>query len=536
MESLTAELERLATHHPYGRVAGIQGLLVEVAGLHGSVSIGSRCEIAGRRGTRTACEVVGFRDGHALAMPFSSLDGVGLGAKTVVTGADPVVHPHSSWLGRIVNALGEPLDGGPPLAQGAAPYALRATAPPAGARNRIGAKIDLGVRAINTFTTVCKGQRMGVFSGSGIGKSVLLSMMARYASSDVNVIGLVGERGREVKEFIEDYLGPEGLKRSVIVVATSDESALMRRQAGYLTLTISEYFRDHGKDVLCLMDSVTRFAMAQREIGLSGGEPPASKGYTPTVFYELPRLLERAGTGTGDGTVAELFTVLVEGDDHNEPVSDAVRGIIDGHIVLERSIAERGRYPPINVLRSVSRAMPDCNTAEENSVVQAARKSIAAYEDNPNDQLQILANIGKLRECIADHLFDLVRRPAPDQGAGQLAADQGAKRDRLLLRRQGDDLLDFRQFRQRTGQRLQRLCGVDVGRLPDFLDALGAAFGVRPGFGFLPHAVGRLDHVLFGVHQRWPRRLFRSRLAFDRFRVERLVEHELLAIHCGHRQ
>ena len=381
MESLTAELERLAPYQVYGRVAGIQGLMVEVSGLHGSVSIGSRCNVVGRSGEQNAGEVVGFRNGRALVMPFGSLDGVGLGAKALVGGHDPVIYPHESWLGRVVNALGEAVDDGPPLAQGPLGYELRAKAPPANQRKRVGDKISLGARAINTFTTCCQGQRLGIFSGSGIGKSILLSMMAKYASSDINIIGLVGERGREVKEFIDDYLGPEGLKRSIVVVAMSDESALMRRQAAYLTLTLSEYFRDRGDHVLCLIDSVTRFAMAQREIGLSGGEPSATKGYTPTVFSELPRLLERAGTGVGEGTITGLFTVLVEGDDHNEPVSDAVRGILDGHVVLDRIIAERGRYPPINVLRSVSRTMPDCNTPEQNEVVDKARALISVYEE-----------------------------------------------------------------------------------------------------------------------------------------------------------
>lgn len=374
--------DRIAPYRLYGRVTAVLGMMIEVGGVQNAISIGDRCRILGRAKRAIVGEVVGFRNGRALLMPFGSLEGVGLGCKAELVDTEPVIYPDHGWLGRVVNAMGEPVDGRGVLPQGNAAYRLRAEPPRANERQRVGGKIDLGIRSINTFLTCCQGQRMGIFSGSGIGKSVLLSMMARYATSDVNVIGLIGERGREVQEFIEDYLGPEGLARSILVVATSDESPLLRRQAAHLTLALSEYFRDRRKHVLCMIDSITRIAMAQREIGLTAGEPPASKGYTPSVFAELPKLLERAGTGrAGEGTISGLFTVLVEGDDHNEPVADAVRGILDGHIVLDRAIAERGRFPPVNILRSVSRVMPGCNNEEENGLVGRARSLISTYED-----------------------------------------------------------------------------------------------------------------------------------------------------------
>ncbi|MGH6718747.1 MAG: flagellar protein export ATPase FliI [Alphaproteobacteria bacterium] len=378
---IESQVTRIDPVRFYGRVTAAMGLLIECGGLGGHISVGSRCAIEVRGGRAIDAEVIGFRAGRALLMPFGAVEGIGLGCRVFVLDADPVMYPSHAWLGRVIDALGRPIDGGPPIKPGSHPYALRNPPPPASARRRVGGKLDLGVRAINTFLTCCRGQRMGIFSGSGVGKSVLLAMVARYSTSDINVIGLIGERGREVQEFIEDELGPEGLARSVIVVATSDEPALMRRQAAQLTLTAAEYFRDAGLDVLCLMDSVTRFATAQREIGLSAGEPPTSKGYTPTVFSELPKLLERAGPGTGKGTITGLFTVLVEGDDHTEPVADAVRAILDGHIWLDRAIAERGRYPAVNVLRSISRTMPGCNTGAEISIIARARLLMATYED-----------------------------------------------------------------------------------------------------------------------------------------------------------
>ncbi len=380
--ALVNEINAVPETSVYGRVTAILGMLVEVDGVPQSLSVGDRCAISGRNGRIVLCEVIGFRGGSALLMPFHSLEGIGPGCKATVLPSVTAVRPDVSWLGRVVDAMGNPVDGKGPLSEGNVACALRAAPPPAHARQMVGEKINLGGRAINTFACCCRGQRMGIFAGSGVGKSVLLSMLAKYTSADVNVIGLIGERGREVREFLHESLGEEGLARSIVVVATSDESPLMRRQAAYQTLAIAEYFRDQGKDVLCMIDSITRFAMAQREIGLSVGEPPASKGYTPTVFAELPRLLERAGPGVeGSGSITGLFTVLVEGDDHDEPVADAVRSILDGHIVFERAIGERGRYPAINVLRSVSRTMPGCNDERQNALVRRARTLMAAYED-----------------------------------------------------------------------------------------------------------------------------------------------------------
>ncbi|MGH1399305.1 MAG: flagellar protein export ATPase FliI [Alphaproteobacteria bacterium] len=391
-EKAIAAIHTIPEREVYGEVTKILGLLIEITGFGAALSIGSMCHIRPAHGEKNGsqdipCEVVGFKDGHALLMPFGMLEGIGLGCKAIIRDTKPVILPDDRWLGRVINALGEPIDGKGPLPQGGYPMPLKAKPPPPHSRSRMGAQLDLGVRAVNSFLATCQGQRMGIFSGSGVGKSVLLSMMARYTAADVSVIGLVGERGREVQEFLEDDLGEEGLARSVVVVATGDEPALMRRQAAYMTLAISEYFRDQGKDVLCLIDSVTRFAMAQREIGLSAGEPPTSKGYPPTTFGELARLLERAGPGEAGpngqkaGSITGLFSVLVEGDDHNEPISDSVRGIVDGHIVMEREIADRGRYPAINILKSVSRSMPKALTDEQNAIIKRAKKIVTTYEN-----------------------------------------------------------------------------------------------------------------------------------------------------------
>jgi flagellum-specific ATP synthase len=381
---LLQEIDRLPQVQTVGRVVAVKGLLIECSGIEEMLSVGARCSVQGTHGDdhQVLCEVVGFREKVALLMPFGSVEGVGLGAKVSLVAAQSAVEPSAAWLGRIVDPMGNPLDGKGPLMRGGVPYLLRANPLPASQRARVHGKMDMGVRAINTFLTTCRGQRLGIFAGSGVGKSILMSMLARYSQADVNVIGLVGERGREVQEFIEDDLGEEGLKRSVIVVATSSDSALTRRQAAYTTLAIAEYFRDQKQNVLCLMDSVTRFAMAQREIGLSAGEPPTTKGYTPTVFAELPKLLERAGPGlAGSGSITGMFTVLVEGDDTNEPIADAVRGILDGHIVLDREIAQRGRYPAINILKSVSRMLPDANSEFENQLLMVARRFMSTYEN-----------------------------------------------------------------------------------------------------------------------------------------------------------
>jgi flagellum-specific ATP synthase len=407
VKALAEQINELDGVEVYGRVVGVRGLMVEVAGPLYAMSVGARVIVETAAKT-IPCEVVGFSGEHALLMPFAPLEGVRRGCRALVTSVPGAVRPSAGWLGRVVNALGEPIDGKGPLLQGPSPFPFRNPPPLAHARRRVGVPLDLGVRALNTFVTCCRGQRLGIFSGSGVGKSVLLAMLARNVVADVTVIGLVGERGREVQEFLQDDLGDAGLARSVVVVSTSDEPALMRRQAAHVTLAIAEYFRDEGQDVLVLMDSVTRFAMAQREIGLSAGEPPTAKGYTPTVFTELPRLLERAGPGTEQGTITGIFTVLVDGDDYNEPIADAVRGILDGHIVMERPIAERGRYPAINVLKSVSRTMPRAADPAYLPAITRARQVMATYAD-----MEELIRLGAYRAGTSPEVDDAIRLHKP---------------------------------------------------------------------------------------------------------------------------
>lgn len=368
-----------------GRVNQVVGLTIESIGP--TTNIGDLCLIQPRSGPGIPAEVVGFRDQKVLLMPLSDLTGVGPGSLVTATGSPLMVPVSEKLLGRVLDGLGQPMDGKGYVpvtkylsAQGRIPKPLE--------RQRIKAPLSVGVRAIDGLLTCGRGQRIGVFAGSGVGKSTLLGMMARNTEADVNVIALIGERGREVREFLERDLGPEGMARSVVVVATSDQPALVRIKGAMVATTIAEFFRDLGLDVLFVMDSVTRLALAQREVGLATGEPPATRGYTPSVFALLPRILERTGPGRS-GTITAFYTVLVEGDDMNEPVSDTVRGILDGHIVLSRSLAERNHYPAIDVLASVSRLMTEVASAEHQTLAGKIRASMAVYADAED-----LINIG----------------------------------------------------------------------------------------------------------------------------------------------
>jgi len=397
---LTSVCERLAQAttaltglHPaafQGRVVNVAGLSVDVAGLTAQASIGDRVSLTTRDSRSVLGEVVGFRGPLARIMAFDSLDGVGPGGSAVMPFTPNLprgarLAPCDGWLGRVIDPTGRPLDHRGALPRGAHPRLVRAPPPEATRRARLGPRLDLGVRVLNTFATCREGQRLGLFAGSGIGKSTLLAMLARHTACDVAVLALVGERGREVREFLEDDLGAAGLARSVVVTATSDATPLMRREAAYAAMTVAEHFRDEGRSVLLLMDSVTRFCFALREIGLSAGEPPATRGYPPSVFAELPRLLERAGPGLEvdgkAGQITALFTVLVEGDDHNEPVADAVRGILDGHVILDRRIGEAGRYPAVDVLRSLSRTVPGCLVGDEAALASRARAILGLHAD-----------------------------------------------------------------------------------------------------------------------------------------------------------
>lgn len=367
-----------------GVVTKVVGLTLEVKGF--KPFVGEVCMVDVPGNQPVVAEVVGFREDVVLLMPYGELTGVCPGCRVEPRRRAFTVRVGEHLLGRILNGLGEPIDGRP-LPRGI-PMPVNNRPPSPLARRRIDRVFATGVRAIDGFITCGRGQRLGIFAGSGVGKSVLLGMIARFGSADVNVIALVGERGREVLEFIDKDLGPEGLQKSVVVVATSDEPALLRLRAAFVATTIAEYFRDTGRNVLLLMDSVTRFALAQREVGLAVGEPPTTRGYPPSVFALLPRLLERAGNSES-GSITGFYTVLVEGDDMNEPVADAVRSIVDGHIVLKRELAVANHYPAIDVLASVSRLMPSVVTPEHRQAAGRQRELMAAYR-----QAEDLINIG----------------------------------------------------------------------------------------------------------------------------------------------
>jgi flagellum-specific ATP synthase len=371
----------------YGKVKRVIGLMIESKGP--ASSIGDLCLIyaKGQSGKVIKAEVVGFQEENILLMPYLEAASIAPGSIVEATGESLRIKVGAGLIGQVIDAFGEPLDG-KILPKGLSPVSTEQSPPNPMKRPPIREKMGVGVRSIDSLLTVGKGQRIGIFAGSGVGKSTLMGMIAKQTEADLNVIALVGERGREVREFIEKDLGAEGLKRSIVVVATSDQPALMRLKAAYTATAIAEYFRDKGQNVMFMMDSVTRVAMAQREIGLAAGEPPTTKGYTPSVFAILPRLLERTGANE-HGTITAFYTVLVDGDDMNEPIADTVRGILDGHIVLDRALANKGQFPAVNVLKSISRVMSNISTKQHLDAANKFRELLSTYQNSED-----LINIG----------------------------------------------------------------------------------------------------------------------------------------------
>lgn len=399
-------LKRMNPIRVNGKVSEIVGLMVEGNGP--AASIGDVCGIVPVNGdTPLEAEVVGFRNGRVLLMPLESIQGLGPGCKILSMGHKASVGVGRGLLGRVIDGKGNPIDNKGPITY-QDEYPIYADPINPLERGRIQEPMDMGIRALNALFTCGKGQRMGIFSGSGVGKSVLMGMIACNTKADVNVIGLIGERGREVREFLEKNLGEEGLARSVVVVAASDMHPLIRMRAAYVATAVSEYFRDQGNDVLLMVDSLTRFAMAQREIGLSVGEPPTTKGYTPSVFSMLPKLLERSGIVEGVGSITGLYTILVEGDDFNEPISDAARSILDGHISLSRSLANKNHYPAIDVLQSISRVMIDIVDDEHKKKANDLMNIVATYK-KAEDIINIGAYVGGSNPGI-DHAVNMIEK------------------------------------------------------------------------------------------------------------------------------
>lgn len=386
----------------YGKIEQIVGMTVEASGITGN--IGDICRMSSNLNKRVVLsEIAGFKEGKVVLMPYSDMDGIGYGSFVENTNEKLMINVSESLIGRAIDAVGNPIDGKGPIEQGSF-YSINGKRSNPMERPPIAQPLEFGIKAIDGMLTVGKGQRMGIFAGSGVGKSTLMGMIARNIKADVNVIALVGERGREVMEFINRDLGPEGLARSVLVIATSDQPAMMRSKCALTATTVAEYFKDMGKDVLLMMDSLTRYCMAEREVGLSIGEPPVARGYTPSIYASLPKLLERCGNFK-TGSITGIFTVLVEGDDSNEPVSDTVRGIIDGHIMLSRKIAMKNHYPAIDVTASISRLMSEIASPEQKANASKIRKIMSLYQENAD-----LISIGAYKSGTNPELDEAIKR------------------------------------------------------------------------------------------------------------------------------